>query len=267
MKAGITGIGLWGNGLNGWDKFVSDYKTGFSSSGSTTAPPSPAGIPARERRRAPLTVKLAIEVIEQASSMALVEQHELCSVFSSAMGDSHITDYMCRTLAGDDKTLSPTKFHNSVHNTPSGYWSIGANNRMPSTFVSGCRNSFSIALLETMSLAISEQKPTVLAIYDVAFGQPLFDVCPISEDFAAALIIDPDTSKATWSLELDTVLDPGEHSNPKNAYLADRVKCNPSASALILCEMLAEKSSKTFNLPLRMGSNSSVKIALNYAAN
>ena len=37
-------------------------------------------------------------------------------MFTSTHGDLAITDYMCQTLATAPSEISPTKFHNSVHN-------------------------------------------------------------------------------------------------------------------------------------------------------
>ena len=52
-------------------------------------------------------------------------------MFASTYGDLAITDYMCSTLAKAPMTLSPTRFHNSVHNAAAGYWSIATACRQP----------------------------------------------------------------------------------------------------------------------------------------
>jgi hypothetical protein len=243
MKIGINGIGLWGRGLTEWQDFVNGLQQGFSEPPADPGKPGPTSIPARERRRAPLAVKLAVEVINQAATMAKQDESELCSVFASAMGDSHITDYICRTLAGEQKMLSPTKFHNSVHNSTSGYWSISTGSRLPSTFVSAFNDSFAAALLEAATIALSENRPTALAIYDVAFGQPLHDICPASEDFAAAFIVSPDPANSRWALELefagDNVANTGSHK-----FINERIQNNPAAHALTLCALLADDSLK-----------------------
>jgi hypothetical protein len=262
MKAGINGIGIWGPGLNGWDNFLLGLEHGFSIPEDQPKAPTPTSIPARERRRAPLTVKLASEVIQQAATMASVSQAELCSVFSSAMGDSHITDYMCKVLAGPQKMLSPTKFHNSVHNTPSGYWSIGAENRQPSTFVSGFQNSMPVALLESVTLANSEAKPTVLVIYDVAFGQPLFDTSPTSEDFAAAFVITPESAASRWSIDLEYVTGTDEQSEPNNDFLRTRAAHNPAATALALCEACAANQQRLIHWPVDGTDGSALAVTL-----
>ena len=93
--------------------------------------PKPQAVPPKERRRAGLMINLAVEVAHQACENAGVDKTVIPSVFVSALGDTAITDYMCRKLSQPEKMLSPTKFHNSVHNAPSGYWTISSENRMP----------------------------------------------------------------------------------------------------------------------------------------
>ena len=126
MNIEILGAGLWARGLTG----LADLQALHSHAGPTLeesfVAPKPEAIPAKERRRAGLLINLAVEVAHQACDQAGVDKTQIPSVFTSAMGDTAITDYMCRKLSGDEKLLSPTKFHNSVHNAPSGYWSISA---------------------------------------------------------------------------------------------------------------------------------------------
>jgi hypothetical protein len=250
MKISIDGIGLWAPGCTNWKAFSEGMASGFADRDLNLPPPQSGSIPPRERRRAPLTVKLAVEVIHQAAEMAAIDESELCSVFASATGDSHITDYICRTLASNEKTLSPTRFHNSVHNAPSGYWSIAAGNRLPSTFVSGFRNSLSAALLESCAVAVAEQRPTVLVIYDVAFGQPLFDACPTREDFAAALIVSPAAKNSRWTLDIDISPTPADMPSSSLPYLQERTARNPSATALLLFEFLQQKNDALQSWPL-----------------
>jgi hypothetical protein len=254
MKIGIEGIGLWAHGLTSWQGFSAGLTDGFSVPAESPGKPAPTGIPARERRRAPLSVKLAIEVINQAATMSEINEQDMCSVFSSAMGDNHITDYICRTLAADKLSLSPTKFHNSVHNTASGYWSISTGNRLPSTFISAFTNSFPVALLEAAALAIDEAKPTALALYDVAFGQPLYDICPASEDFAAAFILTPEPTTARWVLDLNieatTEQNAAAQPDSETAFIKERLHNNPAALALTLCELLAGQQPATLRWPL-----------------
>ena len=92
----ITGVGVWSPHFSDWAAFCRGLETGVWSYGANL---DPDVIPARERRRAPQSVKMAVEVMGQACRMAEMNPGELATVFSSAMGDMQITDTMCRTLA------------------------------------------------------------------------------------------------------------------------------------------------------------------------
>jgi hypothetical protein len=252
MRFGVDGIGLWGQGFSSWEDFCGCINDDFEETLEEQSPPNPENIPGRERRRAPLSVKLAVEVIGQAARMANTKEHDLCSVFSSAMGDNHISDYICRTLAGPDKALSPTIFHNSVNNVTSGYWCIATKNHQPSTFVSCFNHSFPAALLEAVSLATSESRKTALAIYDVAFGPPLFDICPIAENFAAGFIINPDADNARWQFQLNIEQKENPSCQSNKPFINSRIRQNPSAQALMLCELITSNR-KSIEIPMSSG--------------
>jgi 3-oxoacyl-(acyl-carrier-protein) synthase len=202
MNIRISGVGLWARGLTSFDEFLTAYEDGFA--GITDAEfvaPKPATIPARERRRAGLLINLAVEVAHQACEHAGVDKHLVPSVFTSAMGDTMITDYMCRKLCSAEKLLSPTKFHNSVHNAPSGYWTISAGNRAPSTFVGGAGQSFGAGLFEAASLAQAHSGPVLLVGYDIANEPPFRDITPIAETLGVALILEPAGDSVEGKLE------------------------------------------------------------------
>ena len=249
MKLQISGIGLWGYGLCNWSDFLAGRANDFECTPDGAPVPSPKSIPARERRRAPLPVKLAIEVIEQACKMASIDPETVATVFSSAMGDNDITDYICSTLVGTEKLLSPTKFHNSVNNAPSGYWSITAKNRAPSGYVCGFKDSVPIALLEAATLCIAENRPVILAIYDVPTKAPLSDICRIEEPFGAAFALDSESRSDAWSVELN--FREGKAGRPR--LVSDRLQnlCdkNPAAQSLAIFEAIASNEPALLRWP------------------
>ena len=121
MKAGLLGFGIWARGIEGVAAFQDQQLKQFSGLGDADfVNPKPESVPPKERRRAGLMINLAVEVAHQACEDAGVDKSQIPSVFVSALGDTAITDYMCRKLAQPEKLLSPTKFHNSVHNAPPG---------------------------------------------------------------------------------------------------------------------------------------------------
>ncbi|CAN5265898.1 hypothetical protein BH24PSE2_BH24PSE2_13960 [soil metagenome] len=251
MKICVSGIGIWTRGFHDWPEFLRLAANGFSEVRAEAVAPAPPALPPRERRRAPLPVRLAVEVAHQACEMAGVDKTDIASVFTSAMGDTDITEYMCRALAAPVKMLSPTRFHNSVHNAPSGYWSISAGNRAPSSYAGSFHRTVPVALLEAATLCEAENRPVLLVVYDIANGPPFHDICPIAESFAAALVLDPDCGNtAGGSLELAVGAGSASSPEPQNLVLAGLAATNPAARCLPLLEALAAERPAELRWPL-----------------
>lgn len=196
MNIRLAGIGLWTRGLTSFRQ-VQDGTLAVNKDlneipdASPYVMPTPAAIPARERRRAGHFISLAVEVAHQACDMAGIDKSTIPSVFASAIGDTDITDYMCRKLTQAEKLLSPTQFHNSVHNAASGYWSISAGNRAPSTFVGGFDRSFGAGLLEAASQVVAFDAPVLLVTYDLATRSPFREMLAIDDAAGVALVLVP----------------------------------------------------------------------------
>lgn len=249
---GIAGFGVWARGLEGPDAFFAAHKAGYANLlDAEFLNPKPEAIPPKERRRAGLMINLAVEVAHQACEQASVDKTEIPSVFASAMGDTAITDYMCRKLAKPEKLLSPTKFHNSVHNAPSGYWTISSRNRAPSSFVGGFRESFGAGLLEAASQANALAAPVLLVAYDIANAAPFHDIEPVTESLGVALVITPgavtpekgettDLLQGTLSYEaVESEAMAERLALPTNPCLRGLADANPIGSSLSLLEQLA----------------------------
>jgi len=238
MKVGIGGIGVWGRGMRSWTEFSELIAAGGDGATAEWLPPMPEVIPARERRRAPLMVKLAVEVAGQACDQAGIDTQHVATVFASAMGDTEITDYMCRALAGDSKVLSPTRFHNSVHNAPAGYWSISAANREPSSSTAGSRESFPVAFVEAAALSVAESRPVLLVASDIAVPHPLADAYPIGEPFGVALLLDAAAADDGWTLSVVGTEQRTAWPAVRHPLLAAISEGNPAARSLALLEAI-----------------------------
>ena len=59
-----------------------------------------------------------------AEDLHFADAATLATVFSASGADGHNCHALCEQLATDDRQLSPTRFHNSVHNAAAGYWSV-----------------------------------------------------------------------------------------------------------------------------------------------
>jgi hypothetical protein len=184
----ILGLGAWSERFADWNALATGLRTGTWHNG---APLQPARIAPRERRRTPKPVRMAIEVMSQACDMAGREPGTVATVFSSAMGDMQITDYMCSALAVPPREISPTRFHNSVHNAPSGYWSIVTGSHAPASAVSAYHYSAPMAFVEAAIQALEENLPVLVVTQEMAAPLALRDTCPTDFDFAAALLLAP----------------------------------------------------------------------------
>src|SRR5690606_26279274 len=163
--ATIEGIGFWADGLPSW-RAARDFAAGGALDDDAPRRPSPRLLAANEHRRAPGTVAVALEVALAACTAAGRDPASLPSVFASTYGDLAITDYMCATLADDPRAVSPTKFHNSVHNAAAGYWTIGSGCMHASTAISACDASFAQGLVEALAQLADGADAVLLAAYD-----------------------------------------------------------------------------------------------------
>ena len=237
LRIHIEGVGLWSTQLANF----AALRTLLA--GDTPQPPAPkpaaATLPANERRRAPESVLLAVEVADQAIAMSARAPASLTCVFSSSHGDQAITDYMCRTLVEAPTELSPTRFHNSVHNAPVGYWTIATGCHQPSTAVCAHRMSFGAGLLEAITHALADVAPVLLVCSDIAGVYPLVEETGCTQSFGCALVLSPQPSSATLAT-LELTLAPGHAATqPLPEALASLREANASGDALPLLALLA----------------------------
>ena len=195
LSAYIEGIGLLGPGLSNWPDSRAILAGSSPYQPGKTVLPAPALLPAAERRRSGALIKLTLATGLEAIIHAGLEASTLPSVFSSSGGDGENCHAICEVLASDDRQISPTRFHNSVHNTASGYWSIATGAMATSSVLSAFDASFGAGLLEALAQAVVENTRVVLLACDTAYPEPLHRVRPIPEAFGIALVLAPQRSK------------------------------------------------------------------------
>jgi hypothetical protein len=236
LRVHVEGVGLWSPQLADFAALRALL------AGATPPAPSPrpaaATLPPNERRRAPESVLLAIEAAGQAVAMSGRDAAALACVFASAHGDQAITDYMCATLARSPAELSPTRFHNSVHNAAVGYWTIATGCHAPSTAICAQRASFGAALLEAASQALAEQRAVLLVCSDTTGSGPLAEVTGCAQAFGCALVLAPQASPASLG-RLDLQLGTAPTDTPLPEPLQNWRAGNPSAASLPLLALLA----------------------------
>lgn len=246
----IDAVALWSPGLPGWGV----ARAAFRGEGEAVTPPlrRPLAelLPAAERRRAPDTVALALEVAQHAVALAGTPPAALLSVFTSAHGDLGLTDYVCGTLVNTPLLLSPTKFHNSVHNAASGHWTMSAGCMQASTAVSAHLCSFAAGLLEALVQCAAESRPVLLVGYDMAACGPLASVTASEGVLAVALVLSPERNERSVA-SLEWALQPGACEGAAlRSPAAQALQGNAMADALPLFEALARACSDALALPL-----------------
>lgn len=241
LRVYVEGIGVWSPQLADLAS-LRQVLAGAAPTPSGTRP-SAAILPANERRRAPQSVLLAVEVAQQAVTMSGRDAATLPCVFASANGDQATTDYMCRTLANTPTELSPTRFHNSVHNAPVGYWTIAVGCHAASTAVAAERASFGAGLLEAASQTLSGHQPVLLVCGDTVGAGPLREVTGCQQAFGCALVLAPEPS-ATTLARLDLQLTPMRPDSPLDEPLATWRANNASAPALAVLALLTRDAGR-----------------------
>jgi hypothetical protein len=186
----LEGLGLLGPGLSDWASAAPVLAQGQWQS-SPLQLPAPQRLPAAERRRAGAVVKLSIAVADQACTQAGVDPQALATVFSSSSGDGANCHALCEVLASSERAVSPTRFTNSVHNAPAGYWHIATHSRAPSTSLCAHDASFAAGLLEAVVQTVSQQRAVLLVASDVPYPEPLQGVRHLPDALGVALLLSP----------------------------------------------------------------------------
>ena len=240
------GIGLIGPGLDSWQaaRQLLQAAEPLYQPGDTIIP-APSLLRPNERRRTTPTIKLALAVAEQCVADAAIDPSDLFTVFASSHGDMQISDSLCRTLATKDKPVSPTQFHNSVHNAPAGYWSIATGSRCASTSLAVADASFPAALLEAVLQSQSSNSPVMLVCYDYPAPFPLSAAAPLTSPFAVAMVVLAAGTKPQLSLTLGDA----EASVLQHPQLEQIRLGNPAARALPLLQAIAVGKATRLSIP------------------
>ena len=246
----IEGPAFWSATLPGWEIASAVFRGDGAPADPPAKRPSPQLLAPAERRRAPDTVALALEVAGAAVAASGRNAADLPCVFVSAHGDLGINDYMCATLAADPLLLSPIKFHNSVHNAAVGYWTIGTGCMAASNSLAAYESSFASGLLEAAAQCAADQRAVLLAGYDMPAVGALASVTTSREMLAVALVISPTRSARTvasfeWSLAAGAL-----PATPVRSDAARALRVNAMADALPLYEALARETTAPLALPL-----------------
>jgi Beta-ketoacyl synthase, N-terminal domain len=191
LAAYVEGIGFLGPGLADWPAASRVLSGATPWRSLPTVLPAPQCLPSAERRRTGAPVKLTLAVGLEAISSAGVDPTTLPAVFSSSGGDGQNCHEICQVLASADRQVSPTRFHNSVHNAAAGYWGIATGATAASNALCAHDASFAAGLLEAFAQVAVERTAVLLIAYDASYPEPLHSVRPIPDAFGIALVLAP----------------------------------------------------------------------------
>jgi hypothetical protein len=250
MEITIKGVGLLAPGLIGWEAGRA-VLAGLSPFQPDAVPDPVAMIlPPNERRRSSDCVRWAMQVAQEAMAQSRLDPSDVPTVFASSGGEMSVFDKLCRALATPERTVSPTLFHQSVHNAAAGYWGIATASRQSSTALSCYDDSFAAGLLEAVTLVCVERCPVLLVAYDLPVPPPLNQARPITTGFAMALVLAPatDASSALMRIRLEECAD--DISGLDHPVL-ERVRINnPAARSLPLLAAVARGGERIVSLGL-----------------
>lgn len=237
----IDAVGVIGPGASDWPAWRGILRDEPGYQAHKTLIPALNVLPSAERRRVGTSVKIALACGLEALTAAQVDPSSITTVFSSSGGDGENCHWICEALAGEDRLISPTRFHNSVHNAPSGYWGIASGSMLPSTSLCAFDASFAAGLLEAAVQCSVQKAPVLLVVYDTPYPEPLNGARPISDQFAVSLLMTPlATARTLTGIALK--LDKTSATSMGNPELERVRSAIPAARSLPMLRALAKIS-------------------------
>jgi hypothetical protein len=252
LRFALYSAGVLAPGVSSLAELLTLVRTGKCGVSESPALPIPTMLPTNERRRASVAARLVLACAEQAMLTSPYPPDQLRCVFTSDEGSGEVCQQMLEALATTGQ-VSPLLFHNSVHNAPSGYFSIAYQNRQPAVSVSmGC-DSFASGLLCAVSEAATSGQPVLFVAYDPALPEPMRSLLPIQHATATAWVIASDgghdgtgtnehssvqPALASFELSLHHAGASPDQAPPK--WLPDSWAANSSAQSFAVLALLAD---------------------------
>lgn len=258
----IDGVGILGPGLEGWDQARTVLNLGAGYAPTPLNIPPPSIIPPRDQRRCSNTVRLALQVAQETVQAAGFDAAATPSVFAYSAGDGQVIHRLLTALGKLDKPVSPTDFHNSVHNAPAFYWALGTGCPEASTSISAARHCFAAALLKAASQCLADSTPVLMVCFDHPLPDPLAAAYPLIAPLGIGLALSPaPTANSKARLDLDWDTQGNEIATPPSAEaLAPLWSGNPAGHGLPLLEMVARALSQEIRLPASPGTTLRVQV-------
>jgi len=248
MTVYLKAVSIIALGIDNWEmaKDIFSNKTNYAH--VKVGKKLPTMLSANESRRCSRTIQLALNSVLQLTEKTPFNSEDTNYVFTSCNGDLSVFHHISTALSQQGRPVSPTKFHNSVHNAPAGYASIGLKSKSPSTSICAYKDSFSAGLLEAFVQCITDNTQCLLCGYDEIPPEPLLSLFPIDDDFAYSLLLSAYSEPATaiensiniCRLDIELSHDKIVSKMPTEQFETLR-KSNPQAQILPLLHAIANK--------------------------
>lgn len=204
LRAAVRGVGLWTPNHPSFADWIAAGMPGdFQARTNDWQKPPAELLHPRLRRRTSTLTRAAVTALEAALAGSGVAVSDVRLVLVSSFGEIETTVELLAQLAEPGGPVSPTKFHNSVHNTATGYMSIASGNNRESTALAGGPHNLEIGLLETLAGLCESGGDAVLIFAEELLPHP-FEREEADPSFAVALHLATSvaTAEAAAALEL-----------------------------------------------------------------
>jgi len=251
IEARIAGVGLLGPGLSGWPDARDVFAGNVPFAPTAVEAPTPEGLSPRERRRTSPAVRLALAVAQEAVDDAKDAAKDLPVVFGWAHGDGPVVQRILEELATPERYVSPTDFHNSVHNVAVGYWSIASGSHQSCSCIAAAGDTFPASLLKALAQVQCESRRVLLVVCEVPFLEPLNAVSPVGAPFGVALDLAP-AKDSDGLARISAAFEPhatGAATMPRTEGLRPLWDVNPAARAIPLLEAIARGEAAELRIP------------------
>lgn len=186
----MTGVGLWASGYPdtaAWARGTPDSSVGT---------PAAELIPAALRRRASTLTRIVAEATQAARAESGADLGRCAMVLGSAFGEISAMVEMIGSFREDEGMPSPTRFHNSVHNTPVAFASIATGNQGFVTAIAAGDETAAMALCEAVGVSAERGGEVLLVLADETLPPPLGTQRPYASG-AVALILSNDSARSS----------------------------------------------------------------------
>lgn len=255
----ISGIGLLGPGLPGWPASQAILTGAVPHVPAELSTSAGTCLRAAERRRATAVTRLALDVASEA--LGASPPVTVTSIFTSSGGEVEVIHGIFDQLAGEDRRLSPTAFHNSVHNAAAGYWSIASGSRQAADSLCAYDDSFGTGLGEALLRCAAGERDILLVAVDLPPLFPISEFRRLGQPFAVALLMNA-SGEPPGLARLQGHYEPVPTTGRAltDPSLESLRLANPAARSLPLLAAIARREAETLRFGYGMAGNLTVRV-------